>query len=188
MGSFQEVGLRRRPFLPDAATAAPADVHWTATVTESLPNCPSVEAGWEKIATQTEWGEWRSESTMRGDDVHVTVVPPATEPLTMGDGYVVKVGRFMKIRCHVLESSSPGTGTREGDEMVFDATGMALGGLVRVRFRFTVFRGEDGVVMARAQEKFMSLSLLTPSREALENEHRHTFRDLNESFLSPPTP
>lgn len=170
--------------MPDAATTTPADVHWTVTVTESLPNCPSVEAGWERIAFQTEWDEWRSESKMRGDDVKVTVVPPATEPLKTGDGYVVKVGRFLKIRCHVIESSSPSTAAREGGDMVFDATGVALGGLLRARFRFTVFQGEDGVIMARAQERVESLPLLTPSEGTLENEHRHTFRDLNESFLS----
>lgn len=171
--------------VPDAATAPPADVDWTVTVTEPLPDCPGVEAAWEKIATQTGWGEWRSESKMRGTDVQVTVVPSASEPLEIGDEYVVKVGRFMKIRCRVLESSSPGTATGDGGEMVFDATGVALGGLVRARFRFTVFRGPDGVIMATAQEKIMSLSLLAPSKEILENEHRHTFRDLNESFSSP---
>ncbi len=172
----------RRPSLPDALTAAPTTVAWTVTVTEPLPDCPSVEAAWERLASQTKWGEWRSESKMRGDDVHVTVVPPATEPLESGDGYVVTIGRFMKIHCHVLESSSPGTATGEGGERVFDATGIALGGLVKARFRFTVFQGEAGVVMARAQEKIMSLSLLAPSKETLENEHRHTFRDLNDSF------
>ena len=165
-------------------TAAPADVDWTVTVTEPLPDCPSVEACWERLATQTKWGEWRSASKMRGKDIVTTVVPPATEPLKMGDEYLVRVGRFMKIRCRVLESS-PGTSAVEGGESVFDATGVALGGIVKARFRFTVFRGEDGVVMARAQERIMSLSLLAPSRETLENEHRHTFKDLNESFLSP---
>ena len=177
--------MKRDSSVPDASTAAPAEVDWTVTVTEPLPNCPSVEAGWERIATQTRWGEWRSESKMRGKDVVTTVVPPATEPLKMGDEYVVKVGRFMKIRCRVLESSSPGTTTGEGGEMVFDATGVALGGIVNAHFRFTVFRGKDGVVMARAQEKLMSLSLLAPSKETLESEHRHTFKDLNDSFFSP---
>ena len=177
--------MRRWPLVPDAATAAPPDVDWTVTVTESLPNCPSVEAAWERIATQTGWGRWRSESKMRGDNVHVTVVPPATEPLRTGDEYIVKVGRSMTIRCLVLESSFPGVATGDSGEMVFDATGVALGGLVRARFRFTVVRGPDGVVMARAQEKIMSLSILVPSDENLENEHRQTFRDLNESFLSP---
>lgn len=171
--------------VPDAAMAAPADVDWTVTVTEPLPKCPSVEAGWERIATQTGWGEWRSESKMRGGDVRVTVVPPAIEPLRAGDEYVVKVGRFMRIRCQVLESSPPGAATGDGGAMVFDATGVALGGLVRARFRFTVFRGPDGVVMARAQEKIMSLSVLAPSAEILSEEHRHTFRDLNNSFASP---
>jgi hypothetical protein len=121
---------------------------------------------------------------MRGKDVVTTVVPPATEPLKTGDEYVAKVGRFMKIRCRVLESSSPGTTPAEGGGSVFDATGVALGGIVKARFRFTVFTGEHGVVMARAQEKIMSLSLLAPSRETLEDEHRHTFKDLNESFRS----
>ncbi len=165
--------------------AEPADVDWTVTVIEPLPNCPSVEAGWERLATQTKWGEWRSASKMRGDDVVTTVVPPASEPLKTADEYVVNVGRFMKIRCCVLESSSPGTASGNGGEGVFDATGVALGGVVKARFRFTVFRGEDGVVMARAQEKIMSLSLLAPSRETLENEHKHTFKELNDSFPSP---
>jgi hypothetical protein len=177
--------VKRLPWVPDAAITAPADVDWTVTVIEPLPNCPSIEAGWERIATQTKWGEWRSESKMRGKDVATTVVPPATEPLKTGDEYVVKVGRSMKIRCRVLESSSPGTATDEGGEMVFDATGVALGGIVNARFRFTVFRGEDGVVMARAQERIMSLPLFAPSKETLESEHRHTFKDLNESFRSP---
>jgi len=60
-----------------------------------------------------------------------------------------------------------------------------LGGIVNARFRFTVFRGKDGVVMARAQEKMMSLLWLAPSKMTLENEHRHTFKDLNDSFRSP---
>jgi hypothetical protein len=168
--------------VPDATRAAPADVDWTVNVTEPLPDCPSVEACWEKLATQSTWGEWRSASKMRGKDIVTTIVPPATEPLKTGDEYVVRVGRFMEIRCRVLESCSPGTTTAEA---VFDATGVALGGIVKARFRFTVFKGEDGVVMARAQERIMTWSLLAPSRDTLEDEHRHTFRDLNESFLSP---
>jgi len=122
---------------------------------------------------------------MRGKEVATTVVPPATEPLKTGDEYIVKVGRFMKIRCRVLESSSLGAASGEDVEMVFDATGVALGGIVNARFRFTIFRGRDGVVMARAQEKMMSLPLLTPSKGTLESEHKHTFKDLNDSFRSP---
>lgn len=175
--------MNRRFSASVAAAAAPADVDWTITVTEPLPDCPSIEAGWERIATQTKWGEWRSESKMRGKDVTTSVVPPATEPLQAGDEYVVKVGRSMKIRCRVLESSVTATG--EDGEMVFDATGLALGGVVRVRFRFTIFRGDDGMVIARAQEKIMSLPFLVPPKETLESEHRHTFRDLNRSFLAP---
>jgi hypothetical protein len=169
----------------DGVTPAPNEEKWTVTVTEPLPDCPSVEAGWERIATQTTWGEWRSASKIRGDDVTTTIVAPAVEPLKAGDEYVVHVGRFMKIRCRVVESSSPGTATGSGGEMVFDATGRALGGIVDARFRFTVFRGEDGVVTARAQEKMKSLPLVAPSAATLENEHRHTFRDLNASFRSP---
>lgn len=169
--------------MPGPTTAAPADVDWTVTVTEPLPACPSVEACWEMLATQTRWGEWRSASKMRGKDVVTSLVPPATEPLAMGDEYVVRVGRFMRIRCRVLESSTGRTLADAGEEAVFDAMGLALGGLVKARFRFTVFRGEDGVVMARAQERIMSLSVLAPARETLEDEHRHTFRDLDASFL-----
>jgi hypothetical protein len=164
----------------------PDRIDWMVTVTEPLPDCPSVEAGWERIATQSAWGEWRSESKMRGRGVITAVVPPATEPLQAGDEYVVKVGRWMRIRCRVLESSSPDTTTGERGEMVFDAEAKALGGMVRARFRFTVFRQEDGLVMARAQEKIASLPFLVPSKETLEREHRHTFRDLNQSFVSPP--
>jgi hypothetical protein len=177
--------VKRLPWVSSAATAAPADVDWTVTVIESLPNCPSVEAGWERIATQTKWGEWRSESKMRGKDVATTVVPPATEPLKTGDKYIVKVGRLMRIRCRVLESSSLGTESGEDREMVFDGMGVALGGIFTARFRFTVFRGKDGVVMARAQEKMMTLPLLAPSTGTLESEHRHTFKDLNDGFRSP---
>ena len=178
--------MNRRPSASDAVASDPAAVDWMITVTEPLPDCPSVQAGWERIATQSNWGEWRSESKMRGPDVATTIVPPATEPLQTGDEYVVTIGRFMKIHCRVLESSCPGAMAGEGDEMVFDAKGTSLGGLVRARFRFTVFRGADGVVMARAQERIDSLSFLIPSKETLENEHRHTFRDLNASFRAPP--
>ena len=120
---------------------------------------------------------------MRGKDVTTSVVPPAIEPLQAGDEYVVQVGRMLKIHCCVLSSSATSTG---GDgEMVFDALGLALGGLVRARFRFTVFRGHDGIVMARAQEKITSLPFLAPTKGTLEREHRHTFRDLNRSFIAP---
>ena len=34
----------------------------------------------------------------------------------------------------------------------------------------------------------MSLPLLTRSKETLENEHRHTLKDLNTSFRSPSQP
>jgi hypothetical protein len=177
--------MKSRLSTSDAAIAAPADVNWTVTITEPLPDCPSVAAGWERIASQTKWGGWRSESRMRGKDVATTLVPPATEPLKTGDKYVVRVGIFMKIHCRVLESSSPGAATGKEEELVFDALGVALGGIVKARFRFTVFRDEDGMVMARAQEKIKSLPFLTPSKETLESEHRHTFKDLNKSFLSP---
>jgi len=176
--------MKRLPWVPYAAIAAPSDVDWSVTVIEPLPNCPNVEAGWERIATQTKWGEWRSESKMRGKEITTTVVVPATEPLKTGDKYIVKVGKFMKIRCRVLESSSLGTVSGKDGAMVFDAMGVTLGGIVNARFRFTVFRGKDGVVMARAQEKMMSLPWLAPSKMTLENEHRHTFKDLNDSFRS----
>ncbi len=171
---------RWSPMSVAAPSAPPPEVDWTVTVTEPLPDCPSVAAAWERIATQTTWGTWRSESKMRGPDVATVVVPPATEPLRAGDAYVVKVSRFLTIRCRVLASS--GDATDEREEMVFDAAGVALGGLVRARFRFTVFRSEDGVVMARAQERIASLPLVGPSKETLANEHRHTLRDLNASF------
>ena len=168
---------------PDEATGSPADVAWRVTVTEPLPDCPSVQAGWARIATQSTWGEWRSESKMRGRDVVTTVVPPATEPLRAGDEYVVRIGRWMTIRCRVLESSSPDVAASENGEMVFDARGTAMAGMVRARFRFTIFRSESGMVMARAQETIASLPFFRPSTDLLEREHRHTFRDLNESFL-----
>lgn len=174
--------MKRIPWVPSAVTKAPADMNWNVTVVEPLPNCPSVEAGWERIATQTKWGEWRSESKMRSKEVATTLVPPAAEPLRTGNEYIVQVNRLMKIRCRVLESPSQATAAREDGEMVFDALGAALGGIVNARFRFTVFGGEDGMVMARAQEKMMLLMLPTPFKGDLESEHRHTFKDLNESF------
>lgn len=166
---------------PRTPTAAPTEVDWTVTVIEPLANCPSVEVAWETIATQTKWGDWRSESKMRGEGVVTTLVPPSTEPLTTGEEYVVSVGRFMKIRCRVLEAGPSTTG---GEGMVFDSLGVALGGMVKARFRFTLFRGDDGIVMAKAQEKIRSLPLLTPSVETLESEHRHTFTELNKHFSS----
>jgi len=168
---------------PEAAIAAPTEVNWTVTVIEPLPNCPSVEVGWERIATQTKWGEWRSESKMRGKGVVTTLVPPATEPLKVGDEYVVNVGKFMKIRCRVLESSTPSTAA--GGGMVFDSMGVALGGIVKARFRFTLFRRDDGTILAKAEEKIRSWPFLAPSVETLESEHRHTFRELNKHFTTP---
>lgn len=170
--------MLRRP--SDSDAVAP---DWMVTVTEPLPDCPSVQAGWERIAIQSKWGAWRSQSKMRGKDVTTVVVPPATEPLQAGDEYIVKVGRFMRIHCRVLDSSPPASMKGEAEEMVFDAQGMAFAGIVRARFRFTVFRDERGMVMARAQERIDSLPFFVPTKETLENEHRHTFRDLNKSFI-----
>ncbi len=166
----------------DTLTAELPDAYWTITVTEPLPECPSVEAGWEKIAAQTKWGEWRSESALR-KNVTTLVIPPAVEPLQTGDAYIVKVGRFLRIHCRVLESSKPAT--PDIGNMVFDASGTALGGLVRAHFRFTIFRDDNGIVTACAQEKIMSFPFLTPSKIILESEHRQTLRDLNRSFLAP---
>lgn len=150
---------------------------WTITVTQALPDCPSVYAAWERIATQTKWQEWRSESPMRGNNVVTTTT--AVEPLHSNDEYTVRVSPFMSIQCRVLESSA-----EEEDTMVFDAEGKALCGLVKARFRFTMFQ-ENGLVMARAQEHMdASCSFLSPSKEVLENEHRHTLKDLNQSFVS----
>ena len=166
-----------------AAVAAPSDVAWLVTVTEPLPDCPSVHAAWTRIATQSTWGSWRSESKMRGPEVVTTVVSPAKEPLQTGDAYVVKVGRWLRIRCRVLESSAPDAAATSDDAaLVFDAKGTSLGGLLRARFRFTVFREAGGTVMARAQERLDALPFFLPSKETLANEHRHTFRDLNASF------
>jgi len=178
--------VKRRPSTPTGATSTPDDVDWTVTVTEPLPHCPSVEAAWERLATQTRWQEWRSESKLRGRGVITKVVAPATEPLQMGDEYVVQVGRLIKVRCRVVESSPPASAGGENLEMVFDATGVALGGIVKARFRFTIFKTEDGIVMARAEEKMRSLLFLSPSGTTLESEHRHTFKELNKSFFSPP--
>ncbi len=178
--------MGRRLSSSDAVNRPPDAMDWRVTVTEPLPDCPSVEAGWERIATQSTWGEWRSESKMRGRHVITNVVPPATEPLQTGDEYVVKVGRWMKIRCRVLDSSSPDTPTGEHGEMVFEADAKALGGMLRARFRFTVFQGEGGTVMARAEETIIALPFLVPRKEMLEREHLHTFRELNKSFVCPP--
>jgi hypothetical protein len=166
--AWEEGEMGRRCSPSEAMNAMAGSVDWMVTVTEPLPDCPSVEAGWERIATQSAWGEWRSESKMRGRDVITTVVAPATEPLRAGDEYVVKVGRWMKIRCRVLESSSPGAATGESGEMVFDATGTALGGMVRARFRFTVFGQAGGSVMARGpRARSLFLVFLTRDQSAL---------------------
>jgi hypothetical protein len=177
--------MRRLPWVSRAALAAPTDVEWTVTVVEPLPDCPSVEAGWERLATQTRWGDWRSESKLRGPGLTTTLVPPATEPLKAGDEYIVKVSRFMTIRCRVLESSSAGAAAGNDGAMVFDAVGVVLGGVVNARFRFTVFPDHEGMVTARAQEKMFTLPFLRPSKETLESEHRHTLQDLNASFSTP---
>lgn len=175
--------MKRKQSTAGAANAAPTDVDWSVTVTERLPDCPSVEVAWERLASQATWVEWRSPSKMSGEGVVTTLVPPATDPLEAGDEYVVRVNRFIKIRCRVIESSSrPKTA---GGERVFDALGMSLGGMVKARFRFTVFDGEDGVVTARAQEKITALPVFIPPVETLESEHRHTFKALNASFAAP---
>ena len=93
-------------------SAAPPEVDWTVSVTEPLPDCPSIAAAWERIATQTTWGTWRSESKIRGPDVTTVVVSNATEPLHAGDPYVVKVSRVLMIRCRVLASSGDATDER----------------------------------------------------------------------------
>jgi hypothetical protein len=174
--------MKRLSSAANATTAAPSDVYWTVTVTEPLPDCPSVAAGWERIATQTSWGKWRSESAMRGMGITTTIVPPATEPFEAGDEYVVNVGALLRLRCRVVESSGIPAG--EDGAMVFDATSVALGGILKARFRFTVFTGDAGLVMARAQEKITTLPFLAPRKETLESEHRHTFRELNRSFTA----
>jgi hypothetical protein len=177
--------MKRLAWVSRAAIAPPTEVEWMVTVTEPLPDCPSVEAGWERIATQTRWGEWRSESTLRGPGVTTTLVPPAAEPLRAGDEYLVTVSRFMTIRCRVLESSHAGPLEGDGNEMVFDAVGVVLGGVVNARFRFTVFTGDEGTVTARVQERMFTAPFLLPSTQTLESEHRHTLRELNRSFSTP---
>lgn len=175
--------MRRGSPMSATTVSAPNDVAWLVTVTEPLPDCPSVHAAWTRIATQSTWGSWRSESKMHGRDVVTTVAPPATEPLLAGDAYVVNVGRWLRIRCRVVESLAPDAAAASDEPaLVFDATWTALGGLLRARFRFTLFRQPGGPVMARAQERLDALAILLPSREALANEHRHTLRDLNLSF------
>lgn len=159
----------------DAAT--PADqVDWTVTVVELLPDCPSPKQAWEKIATQTRWNEWRSESKMRGKGVVTRLVPPAQEPLQARDEYIVSVG-IMKIHCQVIDSQN-----LHSHEWVFDAKARALCGLVKARFRYTFHRNESGVIVAKAQEQIKSLTCLMPLKSDLEAEHHHTFRDLNASF------
>lgn len=120
---------------------------------------------------------------MRGRKVTTVVVPPATEPLTTGDEYIVAVNSVLRIHCRVLESSPAGAASREDTSMVFDATGVAQGGIVRSRFRFTVFQADDRTVMACAQEKITALPFVAPSRNTLEREQRHTLTALNPSFL-----
>lgn len=169
----------------NAATSRSDDTDWTITVTEPLPDCPSVLAGWTRLATQSDWAAWRPQSKMRGPGITTTPIPPATEPLTTGDEYLVRVNAFLKIRCRVLASPHLSGTTPDDREMVFDATGTALAGLVKARFRYTVFLAEDGTVMARAQERMSAMPLLSPSKQTLENEHRTTLRALNDSFRNP---
>jgi hypothetical protein len=172
----------------DMITAASA-TDWMVTLTEPLPNCHSVYDAWERLATITQWYKWRSASPMRGDNVTTVLLGDATEPLQTGDEYIVKVGPMLSIHCHVLESSSLSSSPSQGDDdkseetiMVLDSVGRALCGLIRARFRFTIFRGKDGIITAQAQEQMHSFAFLLPSKEVLENEHRHTFQELNASF------
>lgn len=165
-------------------------VGWTVVVTETLPSCPSTEAAWTKIATQTRWGEWRTPSKMRSDQVVTTLVPPAVEPLQhTGDEYRVQISSngwccTPVIWCRVIESSSS-TKKEKEETAVFDATGVMLGGMIKARFRFTFFLNDEGVVTGQVQEKIQSFLLpwlLLPPKDVLEEEHRHTLHDLNQSF------
>jgi hypothetical protein len=83
-------------------------------------------------------------------------------------------------------SSSGGGGA--GDDCgtaVFDSVGVALCGWVQARFRFSFWvQSDDGSVMIQAQERITTpCPCLAPPKETLENEHRHTFQELNKSFL-----
>jgi len=76
--------MARGPRPPAPATPAPSDVDWSVTVVAPLPHCPSVAAAWERIATQTRWSEWRSESKIPGSDASTSTSFASTSSVAFG--------------------------------------------------------------------------------------------------------
>jgi len=185
---------------------------WTVTLTEILPNCPNVQAAFEKLATPTQWDKWRPPSPLRSAKERTTIVSSSTadstntnktdgathsasEPLSCGDEFVVHVDPWMKVVCRVVESSAPlsqehKTKKSDATTRVYATTARALGGLVQAHIRFTVssiFGAQPGreVVQVTVQERIQSpVPCLLPSRAVLQHEHEHTLHHLNASFVA----
>ena len=155
------------------------DIEWFVTVEEPMPDCPSCEAAFRKVAAPTKMKEWRTSEFAKAK---IALKEGVKEPLKTDDEYAASFGPF-SFQMKVLEAV---TSDDVDGEFVLDTTGTGCCGLVTGRLRFSVYK-KDGVVTGKAQEKPSGCSCVFPSKTKMEKEHTTMFQELNGTFRSTPT-
>jgi hypothetical protein len=135
---------------------------WVITVKEKLPDAPSPEAVFVKLASPTTWKDWRSESNQ------ASLAEGVTEPIPTGGNYSLKIG-FLWVNVDVTSCSN----------MCFETKGSAFFGLVQATGKFSV-KKEGADIVVELEER--QTGWIKPPKDGAIRANKLMIEELNKSF------
>jgi hypothetical protein len=162
--------------IPDAITYFVRDdlpfEDWDVEFTMELQDCLSIELAFSRVASPSKMKDWTTMDFARSS--FITLPDGMEEPLKQGDEYLLTVGPLTGIaKVSLLETSA----TR----CVFEVSGSMLWGMVKNKFRTTIYQ-KEGAIYGRTQEKFVKGRPLANGDDYVRKQHETLLRDLNRVF------
>ena len=144
--------------------------NWYVEATHPLPNLPSIDEAYIKLASPSKWIEWRSSDFAKGKN---TALDGAKEPFKQSNKNQVKLGPIT-ITIEYTEV------TKTSDELIIDTIGTAFFGFMKSRLRFHIYKDlQTGKFVGKAQENPTSMKWIFPSPKKIEMEHVTMFKELD---------
>jgi hypothetical protein len=142
----------------------------------SIPDCRNLQTAFDRLASPSKTHEWCSNDFSK---FKITLDESITEPLKEGDTFSINIAGLLKSSALVTQS-----GETEKGIFVYEVVGSALLGIIKNRFRSTLFKDDNGVIMLQTQVVFLYGGLfLVNSKDHVMQQHQLMIKEFNESWV-----
>lgn len=147
---------------------------WLVSCSGPIPNCKTLEAAFDRLASPSKTHGWCSNDFGK---FKIALGGSTTEPLKENDRFSISIIGPLKMSALVTQSGEIEEGT-----FVYEVVGSALFGMIKNRFRSTLFKDNTGIIMLKTQEVFHSGGFMVNSKEHVMEQHDTFIKEFNESW------